>query len=179
MAMRVGNMIEKVILVDSDDNQIGEAEKMQAHLNDSLHRAFSIFIFDAKNRLLIQQRAQRKYHSGGLWTNTCCGHPRPGEETLAAAHRRLQEEFGFDCPLKCITKFIYHAKLDNNLSEHEIDNVLIGFYNDKVNPDPNEIMNYSWEKISQLQSELQLAPEKFTAWFKLCFDKVIEHVEKN
>ena len=166
-------MIEKVILVDLDDNPIGEAEKLDAHQQDLLHRAFSIFIFDKENRLLIQQRAQDKYHSGSLWTNTCCGHPRPGEETLAAAHRRLYEEINFDCPLQQITKFIYHAQLDNNLTEHEIDNVFVGIYDGPVNPNPIEIMNYEWKKIGQLKNELQLTPENFTEWFKICFDDVI------
>ncbi|MEK7619489.1 MAG: isopentenyl-diphosphate Delta-isomerase, partial [Patescibacteria group bacterium] len=129
-------MQENCILVDETDHEIGTEEKMATHERGLLHRAFSVFVFNASGELLLQQRAFEKYHSAGLWTNTCCSHPRPGEETLAAAYRRLQEEMGFDCPLNEMFTFRYLAPFPNGLTENEVDHVFFGMYDGPVNPNP-------------------------------------------
>lgn len=164
--------MEKLILVDENDNPTGEMEKMEAHKRGLLHRAFSIFIFH-DNKLLLQQRDISKYHSGGLWTNTCCGHPRPGEETKTAAHRRLFEEMGFDCELKEKFSFKYKAQLDADLTENEYDHVFFGIYDGAVNPDPKEAMAYKWVDWDELCSQVKQNPEQFTYWFKIALDKII------
>ena len=168
-------MEERVILVNGQDVQIGTEEKMKAHELGLLHRAFSIFIFNSAGEMLLHERAKTKYHSGGLWTNACCSHPRENESIEAAAHRRLQEEFGFDCPLKELFSFTYKAELDKGLTEHEFDHVLIGTYDGPIEkPNPAEIDNWCFIKIKDLIDELKDRPELFTAWFKIAVDEVLK-----
>jgi len=165
--------MEKVILVDENDKEIGTEEKIKAHENGGkLHRAFSIFIFNSKGEMLLQLRSKKKYHSGGLWTNACCSHPRPGEKLEQAAHRRLKEEFGFDTKLEEKLSFIYHAKLDNGLSEHEFDHVFIGNFDGVPKPNLEEIDNWKWIKIEDLKRDIKENPEKYTAWFKIAIKKL-------
>lgn len=159
---------EYIVLVDSENREIGTAEKLAAHQNNQLHRAFSIFIFRKKPRLelLLQQRAQEKYHCGGLWTNTCCSHPHPGESVLEAGKRRLQEELGFTTPLTDLGWFQYNAHFANGLSEHEIDHVLIGEVEAHFQPHPNpaEVQAVRWVDIEDLRRELAATPQLFTPW---------------
>lgn len=159
---------EYVILVDEQDNQIGLAEKLEAHEKNLLHRAFSAFIFRRQPRLelLLQQRALHKYHSPGLWTNTCCSHPRDGESVIAAGQRRLREELGISADLKDLGWFKYNAHFDNGLSEHEIDHVLIGDVPGDivVQPNPEEVHAYRWVTIEELEREIEANPERFTQW---------------
>lgn len=161
-------MQNTVILVDEADQQIGSAEKLSAHEQGLLHRAFSIFVFrlvDKEHEVLLQQRAASKYHSANLWTNTCCSHPLPGETVLGAAHRRLQEEFGFTVPLQTAGNFIYKAQLDQGLTEYEYDHVLIGLYsNETIAPNPEEISNYQWVNIKNLRQAIKDSPAEYTAW---------------
>jgi isopentenyl-diphosphate Delta-isomerase len=170
---------EQVILVDESDRAIGVVEKMLAHREGSLHRAFSIFVTNSYGELLIQKRAQTKYHSGGLWTNTCCSHPRPGEETLTAAHRRLQEEMGFVCELSEIFNFVYHAKLDHDLFEHEFDHVFIGRFDGEPVLNPLEAEDWQWISIEDLQKDIQSHPDLYTFWLKVCFDKFFAYMSAN
>lgn len=163
---------EKVILVDEFDNAIGEMEKMEAHEKAELHRAFSVFIFNADNQLMLQQRALTKYHSPGLWTNTCCSHPRPDEDVLKAGHRRLQEEMGFDCDLQKIFDFVYIAKFDHGLTEHEFDHVLVGRYIDPPVINPEEVADWKWMNMEDIAAEMKTQPEKYTIWFRIAFDRV-------
>ncbi len=167
-------MSEQVILVDQDDNEIGVEEKMQAHKDGKLHRAFSIFIFNSKGEMLLQQRARKKYHSGGLWTNTCCSHPRKGESVESAAHRRLQEEMGFDCDLNHAFQFLYKATLDHNLTENELDHVFIGFYDGEIHTDGNEVESFKWLNLDELKTDLKQNPENYTVWFKKAVAKVLK-----
>lgn len=171
-------MKEFVILVNDKDEEIGFEEKLKAHELGLLHRAFSIFIFNDEGKMLLQRRAKSKYHSGGLWTNACCSHPRKGESVLAACHRRLQEEFGFDCPLKFLLSFTYHAHLDHDLQEHEFDHVYTGIYNgpiDHVNPE--EIEEYRWIEPKVLLQEVRKDPESFTTWFRIIYEKVLPSLD--
>jgi len=165
--------LEMVILVDENDQEIGLMEKQEAHEKALLHRAFSVLVFNDKGEMLLQQRAFEKYHSGGLWTNTCCSHPRQGETTEEAAHRRLQEEMGFDCDLNLHQTFIYKAPFDNGLTEHELDHVYIGKYNN--NPEFNilEVSSFQWISLEELKDQLKNRPEKFTVWFKMIMDNYI------
>lgn len=165
-------MKEMLILVDRNDNEIGTEEKMKAHEEGTLHRAFSIFVFNDRGEMLLQQRAKSKYHSGGLWTNACCSHPRPGESVEQAGHRRLVEEMGFDCPLEVKFNFIYRAEFDDGLIEHELDHVLFGKYNGEIHFNPNEVENYRWVSIDELKKEMTENPDHYTVWFKIAFEKV-------
>lgn len=158
-------MEEKIILVDNKDNEIGTMGKMEAHIKGILHRAFSIFIFNSKNEMLIHQRALSKYHSGGLWTNTCCSHPRFRETLEEASHRRLKEEMGFDCELKEVTSFLYFAKLDKGLIEHEYDHIFVGHFDGIPEPDEAEVEAYKWISIEDLKKSLEEKPELYTYWF--------------
>lgn len=167
-------MNEMVILVDPQDREIGTEEKLKAHRDGKLHRAFSVFVFNAKGEMLLQQRAFNKYHSGGLWTNACCSHPRPQEPVEQAAKRRLQEEMGIDCVLRKAFHFIYKAKLDGGLIEHELDHVFIGNYDGKITPDANEVADYRWLTIHALKNELQNSLEKYTVWFQLAFRRTLQ-----
>jgi isopentenyl-diphosphate delta-isomerase len=169
--------IEYVILVDENNNELGLMEKQEAHQKALLHRAFSILVFNSKGELLLQQRAQNKYHSAGLWTNTCCSHPRFDESTLEAANRRLMEEMGFDCILKEYFHFIYHAPLDNGLTEHELDFVYIGTYDGMPQINESEVSAYRWVGIVQLMDEMHSFPEHFTCWFRIIMEKYIEHTK--
>jgi isopentenyl-diphosphate delta-isomerase len=166
-------MNEMVILVDSLDRQIGVEEKMKAHREGKLHRAFSVFVFNDKGEMLLQKRAPHKYHSGGLWTNACCSHPRPEEATEQAAVRRLQEEIGFVCELKKAFHFIYKAELDSGLIEHEFDHVFIGSYSGEIHPNISEVVDYRWLNAQDIKYELEHFPEKFTVWFKIMFEHVL------
>lgn len=169
-------MTEEVILVDENDAVLGLMEKMEAHEKGVLHRAFSVFVLNAKNELLLQQRALTKYHSGGLWTNTCCSHPRNGEDTLAAAHRRLQEEMGFDCEMVKLLDFIYRAELDKGLIEHEFDHVFVGRWEGIPKINKEEVADYAWLDVDVLENDMQQHPEKYTAWFKIIYQKFLSHV---
>lgn len=165
-----------LILVNESDEPIGTMEKMQAHREGLLHRAFSIFIFNKKRQMLLHQRADEKYHSGGLWTNACCSHPIPGEELIISAQRRLQEEMGFQCPLEEIFSFVYKAELDNNLVEHEFDHVLVGTYEGDIVPNKEEVQDFGYYSVDDIQRLLEKNPEDFTAWFKIAFPKVMDWV---
>lgn len=159
---------EQVILVDETDKFLGSAEKLQAHREGLCHRAFSVFVFRSRSNseLLLQKRAKEKYHSPGLWTNTCCSHPRPGEDTIPAAERRLREELGIHVKLKDVGQFHYIAHFNNGLTENEVDHVLIGIIDDQiVKPNPNEVEEFRWISINDLRSEIKADPERFTPWF--------------
>ena len=164
--------MEQVILVDEYDVSSGVMEKMEAHEKAFLHRAVSVFIFNAKGEMLLQQRSLHKYHSGGLWTNSCCSHPRPGEDTLSAATRRLQEEMGFTVPLSKVFDFVYHAKFENGLSEYEFDHVFVGIYEGEIVPNPMEVNCYHYLSLNEIEAQLQNQPTLFTAWFHIAFPKV-------
>lgn len=164
--------MEEVILVNEQDQALGVMEKMEAHRKGLLHRAFSVFVFNSNGELLLQQRAHDKYHSAGLWTNTCCSHPRPGEDTLAAAHRRLQEEMGFDTLLEFKTSFIYNTPFDNHLTEHEFDHVFIGVYDQAPRINPSEVADFKWVSLAHIKSDIQAHPETYTSWFKIVMHNV-------
>tara|TARA_B110000285_G_scaffold227941_1_gene290074 strand:- start:4681 stop:5199 length:519 start_codon:yes stop_codon:yes gene_type:complete len=169
--------MENVILVDEFDNSLGEMEKMEAHRKGELHRAFSVFIFNDKNEMLLQQRAITKYHSGGLWSNSCCSHPRVNEGLLEAGKRRLMEELGIETELEKQFSFIYRAELDNELTEHELDHVLFGRYNDFGKVNEEEVMDLKYVAIDEIQRELIEHPEIYTAWFKVVFDRTKNLIE--
>jgi isopentenyl-diphosphate delta-isomerase len=164
--------LEQVILVNPQDEPIGVMEKMEAHEKGLLHRAFSIFIFNEQGELLLQQRALEKYHSGGLWTNTCCSHPSPGETTAAAAVRRLQQEMGFQTPLTASFSFLYKTAFDNGLTEHEVDHVFIGTYNGVVQPNPEEVCQYEYRSLQSIKESMANSPQIYTSWFKIAFPKL-------
>ncbi|MDX1977533.1 MAG: isopentenyl-diphosphate Delta-isomerase [Pseudanabaenaceae cyanobacterium bins.68] len=168
-----------VILVDQFDQEIGAIAKMAAHNQGKLHRAFSIFVVNAQAEILLQRRAQQKYHSGGLWTNTCCSHPRPGESTESAAHRRLQEEMGFDCALVEIFSFTYYAELDQGLIEHEYDHVFLGYFDQEPQLNPQEAEDWCWRGVVDLRLDLQEHPERYTFWLKQCFERVANYLENH
>lgn len=169
--------MERVILVDENDNPIGTMEKMEAHITPHLHRAFSIFLFNSKGELLLQQRAFSKYHSPGLWTNTCCSHPRQGETTEDAAKRRLMEEMGMECDMKEAYTFIYKASVGQGLTEHELDHVIIG--NSDVTPIINreEVADWKYMSLDAIQSEMNQFPERYTEWFKITFKDLLSHIQ--
>ena len=162
---------EQVILVNENDEQIGLMPKMEAHEKGVLHRAFSVFIFNDKNELMLQQRALEKYHSPGLWTNTCCSHQRDGETSLEAGVRRLQEEMGFTTHLKETTSFIYKAPFDNGLTEHELDHILVGSYNDIPEINTDEVASWKWMPLEDVKADIATQPDLYTAWFKIIFDR--------
>ncbi|MCH4551301.1 isopentenyl-diphosphate Delta-isomerase [Aestuariibaculum lutulentum] len=167
---------EQVILVNENDEPIGLMPKMEAHEKALLHRAFSVFIFNDKNELMLQQRAAHKYHSPLLWTNTCCSHQRDGESNLAAGKRRLQEEMGFVADLKETTSFIYKAPFDNGLTEHEFDHVMVGYYNDSPKINPDEVEAWKWMPLEAVKEDIAEQPEIYTEWFKIIFDKFYQHI---
>ena len=167
-------MEEQVVLVDEKDNPIGLMEKMEAHEKALLHRAFSVFIFNKKGELMLQQRAASKYHSPLLWTNTCCSHQRDGETNLEAGKRRLQEEMGFVTEIKEVFSFIYKAPFDNGLTEHELDHVMVGSFEDAPNINKEEVESYKWMTLEDVKSDIENNPEIYTAWFKIIFDKSFE-----
>ncbi len=163
---------DEVILVDENDREIGAKNKMPAHRDGDLHRCFSIFVFNARGELMLQRRASGKYHSGGLWTNTCCSHPRSGEETVAAGHRKLQQEMGFDCGLKEVFTFIYRAPL-GDLTEHEFDHVLFGRFEGEPKPNPAEAEGWKWVGLDELAADIAAHPASYTEWLKIALPKVV------
>ncbi|MDB5203143.1 MAG: isopentenyl-diphosphate delta-isomerase [Ferruginibacter sp.] len=165
--------MSQVILVNGQDEPIGVMDKQEAHEKAFLHRAFSIFIFNDAGEMLMQQRAEGKYHSPGLWTNACCSHPAPGEETIDAAHRRLREELGFDTPLDYCFSFTYKAVFDNGLTEHEYDHVYTGKFQGEFSPDPAEVQAHASYPTSWIENDLQEYPERYTEWFKIAFPKLL------
>lgn len=165
-----------VILVDTQDNPIGSMEKLEAHRNGAkLHRAFSIFVFNKKGETLLQKRAMTKYHSQGKWTNTCCSHPYVGESVGEAAHRRLEEEMGFDCDLKEIFSFTYRAQVGNDLTEWEFDHVLFGNYDGEPKLNPDEADDYKWISLDKLKKDMDKNPDAYSQWLRTSIDKVIAH----
>jgi len=161
---------ERVILVDERDREVGSSEKLRAHLTGALHRAFSVFVFDGEGRLLLQKRASGKYHSGGLWSNTACGHPRPGEATAAAARRRLREEMNFDCELREEFSFLYRAELEGGLVEHEYDHVFAGTFAGRPSPDPAEVEDWEWVAIEELRRGVGLEPARYSRWLRIVLE---------
>ena len=161
-----------MILVNEHDEPIGTMEKMEVHQKGLLHRAFSIFIFNSRGELLLQQRASEKYHNGGLWTNTCCSHPRPGESVLTAANRRLHEEMGFATLLSPVFNFIYHAIFTNGLTEHEYDYVFTGTYDGAITIDEREVSDYCFKTINDIEASLQTQPQQYTEWFKIALPRI-------
>lgn len=160
-------MQEQVILVNEQDEQIGLMDKMEAHEKGLLHRAFSVFVFNSKGELLLQQRALHKYHSAGLWTNTCCSHQRAGESNQQAAHRRLKEEMGFETELDLLNSFIYKAKFDNDLTEHEFDYIFTGRYENNPRINADEVAAFKWMDLESLKADILMHPENYTVWFKI------------
>jgi isopentenyl-diphosphate delta-isomerase len=158
--------------VNEKDEMIGTGQKLQVHEQGLLHRAFSVFIFDSKGRMLLQQRAREKYHGAYLWTNACCSHPYPNEDVEVAALRRLNEELGFHTQLKKIFEFTYHAKVENDLIEHEFDHVFAGEYEDVIRANPAEVMDFAYQSLPGIKEAIAATPEKFTSWFKIAFPKV-------
>ncbi len=167
---------EKVILVNEKDEQIGLMPKLEAHEKGLLHRAFSVFIFNDKNELMLQQRALSKYHSPGLWTNTCCSHQRESESNLQAGTRRLREEMGFETLLEEKTSFIYKAPFDNGLTEHELDHIMVGYFNEAPVINKEEVESWKWMPLEQVREDIKVNPENYTAWFKIIFDKFYEFI---
>lgn len=155
---------EEVIVVDASDRVVGAAPKLEAHVAGLLHRAVSVFVTDGRGNLLLQRRADGKYHSPGLWTNSCCGHPRPGESPAQGARRRLEEEMGITCPLEYAGSFHYRAEFPNGLIEHEIDHVFVGRWSGQPSPDASEVASWRWVPVSELQHDMQLWPRRYTAW---------------
>ncbi|MEY4660375.1 MAG: hypothetical protein RLZZ42_327 [Bacteroidota bacterium] len=168
-----------IVLVDEQDNPTGVMEKMEVHRKALLHRAFSVFLFNSKGEMLLQRRALSKYHSGGLWTNTCCSHPYPGETPQEAGKRRMKEELGFEAEVNPAFSFIYKAALDNELTEYEFDHVLIGEYDGDVYPNEDEVGDYCYVSMDVLKENLQRHPMKYTAWFKIAFPMLEAYLEKN
>ncbi len=165
--------MEFVVLVDEQDNPIGKMEKQQAHIEGLLHRAFSIFIFNSEKKLLLQKRASSKYHCGGLWTNSCCSHPRENENIQDAANRRLAEEMGMQCSLKPIFTFMYKAEFDNGLIEHEFDHVFFGESDQNPKINPEEVETYRYIAMEDLQQEVKEFPQNFTPWLIIALDRVL------
>ena len=157
---------ELMILVDADDRAVGTAEKLEAHRRGALHRAISVIIWDSAGRLLLQKRAAGKYHSGGLWTNACCGHPRPGEDAETAALRRLEEEMGFTCALEGLGTIRYRAELDHGMIEHELVHMFRGLYDGSVAPSPAEAEGYQWARLEDVRADVAVMPQRFSAWFR-------------
>jgi isopentenyl-diphosphate Delta-isomerase len=170
---------EKVILVDINDNPIGLMNKLEAHEKAVLHRAFSVFILNNNNELMLQQRAHQKYHSPLLWTNTCCSHQRENETNIQAGTRRLREEMGFVTELKEMFHFIYKAPFDNGLTEHELDHVMLGYYNDIPEINKEEVESWKWMKIEDVKNDMITNPEQYTVWFKIIFEEFYHHFDNN
>ena len=166
-----------VILVNTNDEEIGSMEKMDAHRQALLHRAFSVFVFNTDRQLLIHRRAFDKYHSAGLWTNTCCSHPRPGEATIDAAYRRLQEEMGFTCPLEKSFEFIYKAELEDGLYEHEFDHVFTGEFSGVPDNNPDEVSEWKYISLEELEMDVNALPEKYSVWFRIALPRIIEQIK--
>ncbi len=170
-------MIEMMILVDQNDNEIGTLPKLETHEKGLLHRAFSIFIFNNQGQMLLQQRAAAKYHSPLLWTNACCSHPRLGETVLQAAQRRLQEEMGFVTGLTPKFSFIYKAEFDNGLTEHELDHVLVGTFDGTPVINKEEVEDYKWMSMNELNKDMMVNPHLYTVWFTICMNEYLNHLK--
>lgn len=168
----------EVVLVDDNDNEIGTMEKLEAHQKAMLHRAFSVFIFNDKNEMLLQQRSFEKYHSPGLWSNACCSHPKLGENVKESAKQRLYEEMGIKVELNKVFDFVYKAEFSNGLTEHEFDHVFIGYYNDEMKPNSKEVFSYCYKPINTIQYEIKKNPYLFSEWFKIALPKVINSLKK-
>lgn len=166
---------DHIILVNEQDEWIGTMEKLEAHQKGVLHRAFSVFVVNSKGEMLLQQRATDKYHSGGLWSNTCCSHPYPGESTIAAAHRRLQEEMGFDCALTPLFHLRYSADVGSELIESEYDHIYMGVYDGPVHINKAEVQDYKLISMEELEAWRQQQPENFTAWFHFAMPQFLQH----
>ena len=169
---------ENVVLVDRNDKPMGLMPKLEAHEKGVLHRAFSVFILNQKGQLMLQRRALNKYHSPGLWTNTCCSHPRESESNIEAGVRRLKEEMGFTTPLKSMFSFIYKSKFDNGLTEHEFDHVLLGYYDKQPFINTIEVSEWKWMSLDKIIIEIKNKPEEFTVWFKIIFERFYNHIYK-
>ena len=169
-------MKEQLILVDPSDREIGSIEKMEAHVQGLLHRAFSLFIFNTKGELLLQKRASDKYHSAGLWTNTCCSHPQFGEETSTAVNRRLQEEMGMQCANHFAFSFLYKTDFENGLTEHELDHVYVGYSDTPPTINKLEVEDFKYISMDDLVSDVEANPNNYTSWFKICLPNVINHL---
>ncbi|OFY51773.1 MAG: isopentenyl-diphosphate delta-isomerase [Bacteroidetes bacterium GWF2_41_31] len=169
--------VEYVVLVNQEDRPLGTLEKMEAHERGVLHRAFSVFVFNKSGELMLQKRAEDKYHSPGLWTNTVCSHPRLNEAVIQAAHRRLLEEMGFDCELKKIFSFLYKADVGDGLTEHEFDHVFFGTSDDLPNPNPEEVGEWKYMPLEEVIADVSKHPEEYTVWFKIALKQVAKHVE--
>lgn len=170
---------EQVILVNEQDQEIGLMSKMEAHEKAVLHRAFSVFIFNSKNELMLQQRASHKYHSPDLWTNTCCSHQRHGESNIEAGKRRLFEEMGFVTELEEKTSFIYKAPFDNGLTEHELDHIMVGYYDDAPSLNQEEVKDWKWMSLEAIKNDIIINPSSYTEWFKIIFDKFYNYININ
>ena len=170
---------EKVILVNELDEQIGLMPKLEAHEKAILHRAFSVFVLNSQNEIMLQQRAHHKYHSPLLWTNTCCSHQRDGETNIEAGNRRLHEEMGFDTKLKELFHFIYKAPFDNGLTEHELDHVMVGYYNEEPLINTDEVEAWKWMKIEDIKEDILSNPDEYTVWFKIIFDEFYHYLEEH
>lgn len=168
---------EQVILVNANDEPIGLMNKLEAHEKAMLHRAFSVFVLNDKNEVMLQQRAHHKYHSPLLWTNTCCSHQRAGETNIQAGKRRLEEEMGFVTELKELFHFIYKAPFDNGLTEHELDHVMIGYYNGEPAINPEEVEGWKWMDIEAIRKDMKNHPDRYTVWFKIIFDEFYHYLE--
>lgn len=167
-------MIEEVILVDREDREVGFMEKIQAHREARLHRAFSVFLLNNKGEVLLQQRALDKYHCGGMWTNACCSHPRAGETLQAAVDRRLQEEMGIVCDTNWVYSFIYKADVGKGLVEHEFDHVFFGRFSDDPKPDAKEVCDWTYVGLEELKTDVEDNPTKYTPWFKIILAEVLD-----
>lgn len=170
---------EKVILVTPEDEVLGTMPKMEAHEKAVLHRAFSVFVMNGKGETLLQQRAAHKYHSPLLWTNTCCSHQRVGETNIEAGQRRLREEMGFETDLTELFSFIYKAPFDNGLTEHELDHVMLGYYEGEPEINPEEVAAWKWMDLAHVKEDLEQHPERYTAWFQIIFNRFYEHTRKD
>jgi isopentenyl-diphosphate Delta-isomerase len=172
------NREEQVVLVNEMDQVIGVGEKIHTHVIGALHRAFSVFIFNSAGQLLLQKRSSAKYHSRGLWSNTCCGHPRPGEPIAEASRRRLIEEMGFDCAVRKLFEFIYYARLENGLYEHEYDHVLVGNFDESPVPNQDEVDAWKWADLPVIKLDMHAHPEHYSYWFRISFDEICRSIPK-
>jgi len=170
-------MQENIILVDENDNEIGSGEKLEVHKQGKLHRAFSIFVFNSKKKLMLQKRAIGKYHCGGLWTNTCCSHPRVGENLEESTHRRLKEEMGFDCGLQKVFSFLYKSEFDNGLIENELDHVFVGKWDGTPVVSSEEVSDWKWIEVEELRTDIKENPDNYTPWFKVALERVVSYIE--
>ena len=168
--MAISNETPPVVLVDRKDREIGTCPKLTAHIKGKLHRAVSVFVFDRRDRLLLQRRADTKYHSEGLWSNTCCTHPYPSESPADAAARRLQKEMGFGCELEPAGRFIYRAEFENGLIEHEYDHLFLGRFDGRPHPDPSEVGDWRWMTADELSDDKRARPDDYTAWFWIALE---------